>query len=87
MPSECWPTWRSDSMSPADASSSSPAALPSHGGGNGAAPLAVARTKSAYTAANRDLGAATASATAPEFNLEGLLRDERGIRMAKESED
>jgi hypothetical protein len=69
------------------AASSSRAALPSHGGGNGAASPAAAPTKSAYTAANRDLGAATASAAPLEFNLEGLIRDERGIRMARESDD
>jgi cyanophycin synthetase len=30
---------------------------------------------------------ALASALAPEFSLEGLIRDERGVRMAPESED
>jgi len=33
-----------------------------------------------------DLGAA-APAAVPDFNLEGLIRDERGIRMAPESSD
>jgi hypothetical protein len=69
------------------AASSPRAPFPSHGGGNGAASPAAAPTQSAYTAAHRDLGAATASAAAPEFNLEGLIRDERGIHMAKESDD
>ena len=69
------------------AASSSRATLPSPGGGNGAASAAAAATKSVYSAANRDLGAATSPASAPQFNLEGLIRDERGIRMAKESDD
>jgi cyanophycin synthetase len=46
-------------------------------------------------AAHRDLGTAPAAAAAaapaadplPDFNLEGLIRDERGIRVAPESED
>jgi hypothetical protein len=29
----------------------------------------------------------SAAPTPPAFNLEGLIRDERGIRMAPESED
>jgi cyanophycin synthetase len=57
------------------------------GNGTGAASPAAAQTKPAYTAAHRDHGAATASESAPEFNPEGLIRDERGIRMAKESDD
>jgi cyanophycin synthetase len=28
-----------------------------------------------------------AAAAAPEFNMEGLIRDERGVRLAPESED
>jgi len=34
-----------------------------------------------------DLGAPTAPEAVPEFNLEGFIRDERGIRMAPESDD
>jgi cyanophycin synthetase len=60
---------------------------PFQGNGTGAASPAAAQTKPAYTAANRDPGAATASESAAEFNPEGLIRDERGIRMAKESDD
>jgi len=68
------------------AASSSLSALPSSGNGTGAASAAAAQTKSAY-AAHRDQGAATASERFPDFNPEGLIRDERGIRMAKESDD
>jgi hypothetical protein len=32
-------------------------------------------------------GVARPSTLAPEFSLEGLIRDERGVRMAPESED
>jgi cyanophycin synthetase len=62
-------------------------ALPSAGNGTGAASTAAAQTKPAYAAAHRDHGAAATSETAPEFNSQGLIRDERGIRMARESED
>ena len=64
-------------------------ALSSSGNGTGAASAAAAQTKPAYTAAHRDRdhGPATSSERAPEFNPEGLIRDERGIRMAKESDD
>jgi cyanophycin synthetase len=48
---------------------------------------AAAQTKSAYAAAHRGHGAATTSETAPEFNSQGVIRDERGIRMARESDD
>jgi cyanophycin synthetase len=37
--------------------------------------------------AHGGLGAPTAPEAVPEFNLEGLIRDERGIRMAPESDD
>jgi hypothetical protein len=70
------------------AASPSGSALPSPGNGSSAASAAaVTQTKSAYAAAHRDHGAATTSETAPEFNSQGLIRDERGIRMARESED
>jgi cyanophycin synthetase len=52
---------------------SPPAASEPRGNGSGAA-------------AHGDLSAA-ATAEAPAFNLEGLIRDERGIRMAPESDD
>jgi hypothetical protein len=32
-------------------------------------------------------GTAAAAEVAADFNLEGLIRDERGIRMAPESDD
>jgi cyanophycin synthetase len=67
------PTARSDSHAAA-ASTPTPPAPPSKG--NGFA-----------TRAQRTLDAAGAIETAPEFNLEGLIRDERGIRVAPESED
>jgi cyanophycin synthetase len=35
----------------------------------------------------RDHGVPAAPEAVPEFNLEGLIRDERGIRMAPESSD
>jgi hypothetical protein len=68
-------------------------ALSSSGNGTGAASAAAAaaaaQTRPAHTAGHRDRdhGPATASESAPEFNPEGLIRDERGIRMAKESDD
>jgi hypothetical protein len=36
---------------------------------------------------HRDLSAPIAVEVASDFNLEGLIRDERGIRMAPESDD
>jgi cyanophycin synthetase len=45
-----------------------------------------ARGNGSGAAVHGDLGAA-APADAPAFNLEGLIRDERGIRMAPESDD
>ncbi len=52
-------------------------------------PRAVAsKGNGAGAGAHRDLGAAPAAAeAAPAFNLEGLIRDERGIRMAPEIDD
>jgi cyanophycin synthetase len=41
----------------------------------------------APSGAQRDPGTALAAEPAPDFNLEGLIRDERGIRMAPETED
>jgi hypothetical protein len=35
----------------------------------------------------RDHSAVITPETVPEFNLEGLIRDERGIHMAPESSD
>jgi hypothetical protein len=70
------------------AASPSRSALASPGNGTGAvSTAAAAQTKPAYTTAHRDHGAATTSETAAEFNAQGLIRDERGIRMARESED
>jgi len=45
-------------------------------------PAALDHTNSAATN-----GAGRPSTPAPEFSLEGLIRDERGVRMAPESED
>jgi cyanophycin synthetase len=52
-------------------------------------PVAAPGPKSNGSAAgaHRDLGAAPAAEALPDFNLEGLIRDERGIRVAPESED
>jgi cyanophycin synthetase len=50
--------------------------------GNGASP----GTQS-DAGGQRDLDSANAAETGPDFNLEGLIRDERGIRMAPESDD
>jgi cyanophycin synthetase len=47
------------------------------------APTAVDPTNSALT----NGGGGRPSTLAPEFSLEGLIRDERGVRMAPESED
>jgi cyanophycin synthetase len=47
------------------------------------APTLAEHTNSA--AANAAVG--RPSAPAPEFSLDGLIRDERGVRMAPESED
>jgi cyanophycin synthetase len=47
------------------------------------APAAVGQTNSAPT----NGGGARPTTLAPEFSLEGLIRDERGVRMAPESED
>jgi cyanophycin synthetase len=52
----------------------------SHGNGNGRKPGGV-------PTAQRDPGTPPAAEPAPDFNLEGLIRDERGIRMAPETED
>jgi cyanophycin synthetase len=51
-----------------------------------------ARAKTAETTngsgAGLDFGASTAAHAAPlDFNLDGLIRDERGVRMAPESDD
>jgi cyanophycin synthetase len=46
-------------------------------------PTVTDHTNSA--AANAGVG--RPSTLAPEFSLEGLIRDERGVRMAPESED
>jgi len=51
--------------------------LTTHGG--------VHETLDAFLEAHHDVSAAPAAP--PAFNLEGLIRDERGIRMAPESDD
>jgi hypothetical protein len=51
-------------------------------GSRGAAPAPQGNGASPHS----ELGAPAAEA-APDFNLEGLIRDERGIRMAPESDD
>jgi cyanophycin synthetase len=49
---------------------------------------AAAQVKSNGTNAGTNVGASEAAeAIAPDFNLEGLIRDERGVRMAPESDD
>jgi len=58
-------------------SDSRPAPTPSR------APTAVDQPNPALT----NGGGGRPSALAPEFSLEGLIRDERGVRMAPESED
>jgi cyanophycin synthetase len=52
-------------------------------------PMAADESKSNGSGAgtHRDLGAAPTAEAPPDFNLEGLIRDERGIRVAPESED
>jgi cyanophycin synthetase len=52
-------------------------------------PIAAAESKGngASERANHSLSAPAAVEKAPEFNLEGLIRDERGISVARESED
>jgi cyanophycin synthetase len=67
---------RSASPSPAVPAPSPLTATESRGNGAGAG-------------AHGELGATTPPAPAPvsDFNLEGLIRDERGIRMAPESDD
>jgi cyanophycin synthetase len=47
----------------------------------------VARGTAAGAGAQGDLGAPIAVEAVPAFSLEGLIRDERGIRMAPESDD
>jgi hypothetical protein len=51
-----------------------------------AAPATESRGNGKSAGAYGDSGAA-ASPPSPAFNLEGLIRDERGIRMAPEGED
>jgi cyanophycin synthetase len=46
-------------------------------------PAAIDQTNSALT----NGGGGRPGAHAPDFSLEGLIRDERGVRMAPESED
>jgi hypothetical protein len=48
---------------------------------------AAAKLKGAAAAARRDVGTPAAPEVSADFNLEGLIRDERGIRMAPESDD
>jgi cyanophycin synthetase len=62
--------------------------------GQGAAPPAPSPVEAAGSKSNgsgagayRDLGAAPAAEAPADFNLEGLIRDERGIRVAPESDD
>ena len=60
-------------------SDSRPGPTPSH------APAAADRTSS--SPARAGAGGGRPASLAPEFSLEGLIRDERGVRMAPESED
>ena len=52
-----------------------------------AAAAARGNNAGARTGARRDVDVAMATEPAPDFNLDGLIRDERGIRMAPESGD
>jgi hypothetical protein len=54
-------------------------------GGNGGG--VITGPGNAPSGARRDPGTARAAEPAPDFSLEGLIRDERGIRMAPETED
>ena len=76
-------------MTPSPASPSFASPSPANGNANGetTAGAATAKDKGAAAAAQRDLGAAAAAEAAANFNLEGLIRDERGIRMAPEGDD
>ena len=70
-----------------------PAATPAprrtgNGSANGNAGGSVTNgTSDVPAGAQVELGAALAAGPAADFSLEGLIRDERGIRMAPESED
>ncbi|HMD27128.1 MAG TPA: cyanophycin synthetase, partial [Steroidobacteraceae bacterium] len=50
-------------------------------------PVTESRGNGASARMQRDHSAALTPETVPEFNLEGLIRDERGIHMAPESSD
>jgi cyanophycin synthetase len=67
--------------SPAGASTAPPPPATAKPNGSGAANAAAA----AGAGGRRD--PAQAAEVPPDFNLEGLIRDERGIRMAPESDD
>jgi len=69
------------SGAPAAASASQSAAAPSPPSST------AARRPAASAGVNGELGAPPAFEAVPAFNLEGLIRDERGIRMAPESDD
>jgi cyanophycin synthetase len=62
---------------------------PSGAPGSPAAPTAAATASNAdtTTGVHRYLSAPTATDKAPDFLLEGLIRDERGVRMAPEGDD
>ena len=69
----------------ASRAASAPASHAASTTGMAAGRPAAAKGKGTATGANG--GSAMGAEAAPEFNLEGLIRDERGIRMAPEGED
>ncbi len=71
------------SGAPAANSASRSAAAPALSPSSSTAP----RDSGASAGAHGDLGAPITLEAVPAFNLEGLIRDERGIRMAPESDD
>ncbi|MEP6883613.1 MAG: cyanophycin synthetase [Gammaproteobacteria bacterium] len=73
----------------AAANDNAPAAPAAHGNsnGNGSARAGAGSGPGTGPRAQLDSGVTIAAQPAPDFNLEGLIRDERGIRMAPESED
>ena len=73
---------------PKSALRSAAAASPGAASPAAAAPAAAAPgSNGANAGVHSDLSAAISAEVPPDFNLEGFIRDERGIRMAPESDD